>query len=106
MKALPAFHAFTGSDYTASFMNKGKARPLSAMEKSKTFAAAFAAIGDDDEEDPLPIVEKYVCKMYGQPKMSSVNEARYKIFLSKFAPKSNEDPLEKIKGINPSSMPP
>ena len=33
--ALPALHAFTGSDYTASFMNKGKIRALDLMMKKK-----------------------------------------------------------------------
>ena len=32
--ALPALHAFTGSDYTASMMNKGKLQALELMMKS------------------------------------------------------------------------
>ena len=32
--ALPALHAFTGSDYTASMMNKGKLKALELMMKS------------------------------------------------------------------------
>ena len=29
--ALSAFHAFTGSDYTAAFLRKGKAKSLKLM---------------------------------------------------------------------------
>ncbi len=103
--ALSAFHAFTGSDYTASFINKGKVRPFDSMEKSKLFISTFAAMGEENN-DPLPIMEQFVCKMYGHPKASTANEARYKIFLKKYAPKKNEEPLEKLKGLNPNSMPP
>ena len=32
--ALPGFHAFTGSDYTASFSRKGEVRPLALLEQN------------------------------------------------------------------------
>ena len=32
-RALPASHAFAGSDYTAAFSRKGKNRPLKTLEK-------------------------------------------------------------------------
>ena len=32
-KSLPGFHAFTGSDYTASFCRKGKIRPKNLRKK-------------------------------------------------------------------------
>ena len=33
LKTLPGYHAFTGSDFTAAFMNKGKVRPFDIMYK-------------------------------------------------------------------------
>ena len=33
--ALPAYHAFTGSDYTAAFCRKGKVRPFKKLEKDE-----------------------------------------------------------------------
>lgn len=39
-------HGFTGCDYSASFMNKGKIRPYKLMKKSKSFQRAFSKIGD------------------------------------------------------------
>ena len=38
--------------------------------------------------------------------MKHVDDVRYAMFLQNYAPKKHDDPLEKIKGINPSSMPP
>ena len=34
-RALPAFHVFSGSDYTAAFSRKGKIRPLKTFQKIK-----------------------------------------------------------------------
>ena len=42
--ALPEFHAFTGSDYTPCFMNKGKLNILKIMMKTPEFVAAFAEL--------------------------------------------------------------
>ena len=39
--ALPRFHAFTGSDYTASFNRKDKFRPLKLLEKNEDAEKAF-----------------------------------------------------------------
>ncbi len=107
-EALLGLHAFTGTDYTAAFMNKGKVRPLKLMEKSNSFCATFSHLGTHETrcEDILPTVEDFVCKMYGQPKKKTVSDARYAIFLRGYAPKDINDPLKKIRGANPSSFPP
>jgi len=39
--ALPALHAFTGFDYAAAFVRKGKVRLFEVMQKSKDFITAF-----------------------------------------------------------------
>ena len=39
--ALPGFHAFTGSDYTALFNRKGKIRPLKLLERSENTQKVF-----------------------------------------------------------------
>ena len=51
-------------------------------------------------------IEKFVCVMYSKAQMNDVDEVRYAYFQKHYAPKKNNDPLEKIKGVNPSSMPP
>ena len=39
--ALPAFHAYTGCDYTAAFIRKGKKRPFTLLEKDHQPQTAF-----------------------------------------------------------------
>ena len=67
-EALPGLHAFTGCDYTASFLNKGKQRPMELMLNSEEFKAAFAELGMNDSlsEETLSTCEIFVCHMYGK----------------------------------------
>ena len=48
-RALPAFHAFAGSDNTAAFSRKGKIRPLKTPEKDKTTQTVFGDMGFSDD---------------------------------------------------------
>ena len=61
--ALPAFHAITGCDYTASFKGKGKVRPLKVLEKDVDAQNVFALFGIEEEisETLLLKTEKFVC---------------------------------------------
>ena len=63
--AIAGFHAYTGFDYTASFLNKGKVRPLTLMEKSFEFMTTFGKLGESSSVAPKTIeeLEKYVCNM-------------------------------------------
>ena len=40
-RALPAFHVFTGSDYTAAFSRKRKICPVKTLRKDKTAQTVF-----------------------------------------------------------------
>jgi len=40
-ESLPAFHAFTGCDYTSAFVRKGKKRPFAILEKKQEHTASF-----------------------------------------------------------------
>ena len=84
--ALPAVHAFTGCDYTAAFVRKGKVRPFSLVEKSTLFQKAFAALGESQEVTPETesTIESFVCAMYGKPGLCDVESVRYSIFRTKF----------------------
>jgi hypothetical protein len=109
--ALPGFHAFTGSDYTASFMNKGNVKPLDLMKKQEEFVKVFAALGDPliPEDETVQCLESFVCKLYGKYRSTDVNEVRFSLFQEKYSynpSNSRYAPLSKIKGMNPSCMPP
>ena len=62
-KALPTYHALTGSDYTASFSRRGKVKPLKILEKSTEYQSAFIALAEDSEikETTLNKIEGFVC---------------------------------------------
>ena len=65
-RALPAFHVFTGTDYTATFSRKGKIRPLKTLEKDRTVQTVFGEIGfsDDIREEEFKVIEKFTCALY------------------------------------------
>ena len=106
--ALPALHAFTGSDYTASMMNKGKLKALELMMKSDIYTQAFAGLGNSDcvHSTNLVDIERFTCALYGMRKLRNINDVRFAMFQQKYAPRKRDAPLNKILGINPSSMPP
>ena len=47
-----------------------------------------------------------LCAMYGKPKLTHVNEARYATFQLNYASRNDREPLQKIKGTNASMLPP
>ena len=72
--------------------------PLKKAQKSALHFRGLSMLGENttyDDDDSL--VERYVCSlyMYGQGALSSVNEARLKIFLQKYKSNDPESPLEK-----------
>ena len=44
-KSLPAFHAFTGCDYSAAFSRKGKLQPFKLLEKNQEIQLLFSELG-------------------------------------------------------------
>ena len=72
--ALPAFHAYTGCDYTAGFVRKGKKRPFAILEKDERFLQAFSAIATSPVDDfTSKVIEDYTCALYGARKMVPIN---------------------------------
>ena len=107
-KALPGYHAFTGCDYTASFFGKGKVRPYKQMLKHAFALEAFGFLGESVTvpSEVRNALQRFVCIMYGLPKLSSVDQAREMIFDKKYAPANKNQPFEKIKKVDASSLPP
>lgn len=83
--ALPGLHAFTGSDSTSAFSGKGKKGPLKLCRTDPVASLAVASLGCsfNHERIPFSVCESFVCKLYGRPKLSSVNECRYVMFCAK-----------------------
>ena len=67
-EALPAYHQFSGCDYTASFNRKGKVCPFKILEKDGLAEDAFASLNSDETitQDIISTLEEFVCKIYGK----------------------------------------
>ena len=81
---------------------------LACGKKKDTFLDAFASLGED-EELPTNIfddLEQFTCDLYGQTSTQNVNTARYQMYNNKYNPTLKEKPLEKIKGMDASRLPP
>ena len=48
-EALPTYHAFTGSDFTAHFSGKGKIQSLKKLEKDVQAQMVFGHLGELDD---------------------------------------------------------
>ena len=106
--ALLVLHALTGCDYTASFARKGKVRPLKLLEKRPKTQEVFGAIARSEEltEEDVREVESFVCAMYGHPKLASIDEVRFELFQKKYSPKKNQDPINCVRKMDGSCLPP
>ena len=85
----------------------GKVNLLKKAEKCSPHLEGLGRIGENSTfVDRDNLVEKYVCSLFGEGLSSSVNDARFKIFLQKYKPSQPNSPLEKIKGIDAGMLPP
>ena len=85
-QALSGIHAFSGNDYVSSFFRKGKQLFWKKLLEYPDFVDVFSKLGvfnavTPDMEEQL---EKFVCILYGYPKLSSVNKVRIAMFMQKF----------------------
>ena len=105
--ALPAFHAFTGSDVTAAFYRKGKIRPFNVMANDETgkFVKAFQELSSTQDPD-IETLSSFVCALYGHPHLSDLTEARYVMFNKMTGSVNQRNPLANVKRINCALLPP
>jgi len=109
-QALPAFHAFSGSDYTSAFYKKGKKRPFKILEENRSVQMAFGEMARGKlGADALETIMSFTARIYGAKanQTLSLNKHRFKVFEKTYAPKARaKNPLEKLKGIDASMVPP
>ena len=81
-KALIGLHCLTGCDSVSVFYGKGKKKALNLLLKDDELCPAFKDLRErfDINPDTAISLEKFVCKLYGQKGIESVNEARYNMF--------------------------
>ncbi len=63
-RALPVFHAFTGCDQVSSFRGRSKNTAFEAWMSYPDVTDAFLAIAGGNEEEAMPLLEKFVIAMY------------------------------------------
>ena len=73
---LPAFHAFTGCDNTASFKRKGKVAPFKLLEKSIEVRDVLTEMSTEISLNSSIVerVEKYLCLLYGKETCDSIDD--------------------------------
>ena len=82
-------------------------RPYKLMEQSASEMEAFSNLGEAEniEADTIEKIEQFVCSMYGRPRLTSVNDVRLALFNQNYASRDTSKPMEKIKGVDASSLP-
>ena len=109
-QALPAYHAFTGTDNTSAIIRKGKVRPFRRLESSNNAQDALIAItsGKVDASSERALL-KFGATLFGAKaaESNSLNGFRYTASEKAFGPSANtKNPLNKLKGVDASSFPP
>ena len=109
-KALPGIHAFDGCDFTAAmyYQGKGKIFELACGKKKDVYLKAFEVLGEGQEvsSNSKDALESFTCDLYGQTSTENVNTARCQMYNNKYRPSVKEKPLDKIKGMDASRLPP
>ena len=107
VQALPGIYAFTGIDHVPAFFRKAKERPIAIMRKNKKFLDAFSALGELPlTPDLINTIEEFTCVMYRHPRCKNVNDALKAEFDKRCKPKAKANPLDGIKSIDPTTLPP
>ena len=107
-RALPAYHAFTGCDYTSSFCRRGNVQPFKKLEKDAASQLAFSRLGKEDLEnldEVFPQLEQFASSMYTKKKIKKINEVRTDLFLQKYKHK-DEEKISCAKKLDGSTLPP
>ena len=89
-KALPFFHAFTGSDTTSAFKGIGKKKAYEALKVCTDAETTFANLNNDpfqnlDEHDSqFKTIQQFTVLMYSRTStLSTVNEARLALYFQR-----------------------
>ena len=77
------------------------------MTKEQKLVNAFVALGNLDlSENIMSDIEEFTCHMYGYPKNKCINDVLKAEFDKKCKPKPGKNPLDRIKSVDPTTLPP
>ena len=68
-------------------MKTGKVKPFKLLQKNEAVQDALIDLGEVNflEQDNTEVLEKYVCQLYVQKKISDVNDVRMHLVFSKLS---------------------
>ena len=72
---LLSFHALTGCDTVSSFSGYGKKKCWKIFQKQPDSVSSIRRNGE------LDLIEQFVCRLYGVPTQTDVNQARLHLFV-------------------------
>ena len=68
---------------------------------------AFLSLGDTSlEESCIKSIEEFTCALYGYSRMRNIHQVTKCEFEKKSKPKPKENPLDRIKSVDPTNFPP
>lgn len=104
--ALLGAHAYSGCDSTSAFKGKGKVKAIKLIQNSEAHQTTFARLGEswDIEDSLFSDVERFTCRLYGNCRITKVNQLRYISLQSKCGGKGSS--LKKSSNVDLSSLPP
>lgn len=79
------------------------------VEKSKEFQHSSSELGNDSpriSQEDCQALEKFICVLYGKPKLTSVDEVCFVVFCDKYKPHDEQKPLQNIKSCDESLFSP
>ena len=99
--ALLGLHAYCGCDTISAFKGKGHVGPITSMEKQPRYIITFAQLGGAWEvpDDLAAELEVFTCAMYGNNRLSSVDELRLR-------EKCEDKPTDALRNIDMATLPP
>ena len=80
--SLPGVHSFSGCDSTSAFSGKGKAFAYKLILEGHCDAMKMLGQEFTVTDELHSLCEKFLCRLYGKPKLISINEVRYELFKS------------------------
>ncbi|KAK3883498.1 hypothetical protein Pcinc_012197 [Petrolisthes cinctipes] len=83
-----------------------RASDTDVLDAAGRYLYLFTCIGEVDGDVNIEVASEFVCKMYSQPKVRSVDEARYNKLMQMTGKIDQDKPLTNIKRIDCALLPP
>ena len=106
-EALVGLHVITGNGKVSAICGMGKVNPFKKVMKSSRLKKAFTDLGATGKpsEENFTDLDEAMCVLYGRPKCTSIDKARWEKFNEVFEMKVTKEGKPKVKGMAESRIP-